>query len=245
MRPTDSDKTTQRRTDRAGISLASGRGTLTRSGRAGRHLSVLPTWEPIPVRIEAHDPLSQAGAVAQLGRHNAIELIDNQAKRPGTVLVLITDSLHETALVRLRRLVRTDGVRLVLVVDEVRDEHHVPLIACGIDAVLRRGEATEGKLLRTVLATARGEGDPAADLRGLQATRVGVATYSGAPRPVLTTREVEVLGLFAEGMSTLDVAAGLGCSERTVKNVLKAVTARLGLRNRVQAVSFALRQGYI
>ncbi|MFJ2261550.1 response regulator transcription factor [Streptomyces sp. NPDC087844] len=243
MRPSASDMTTPRRMYETGEPAASNEAGPTKTGRVG--VPVLPLWEPIPVRIEAPDPLSQAGAVAQLGRHNAIELIDNHSTRSGTVVVVLADGVRETTLVRLRSLVRTDGVRLVLVVDEVRDEHHAALIACGLHAVVLRSEATEGRLLRAVLAAARDKNDLPADLRGIQAGRVSTCDQGGPARSLLTGREVEVLSLFAEGMSTLDVAAGLGCSERTVKNILRAVTTRLGLRNRVQAVSFALRHGYI
>jgi DNA-binding NarL/FixJ family response regulator len=61
----------------------------------------------------------------------------------------------------------------------------------------------------------------------------------------LTEREVAVLRLVAEGHGTSEIARRLSYSERTIKNVLHDVTSRLNLRNRSQAVAYALREGMI
>ena len=62
---------------------------------------------------------------------------------------------------------------------------------------------------------------------------------------VLTDREIKVLKLLAEGLDTAEVGRRLFYSERTVKNIVHDVTSRLNLRNRTQAVVYALRQGLI
>jgi DNA-binding NarL/FixJ family response regulator len=71
---------------------------------------------------------------------------------------------------------------------------------------------------------------------------------AGAPARVagvLSAREREVLALMAEGLSTREVAVELSYSERTIKHVLQEVTARLQVRNRTQAVAYAVRKGWI
>lgn len=61
----------------------------------------------------------------------------------------------------------------------------------------------------------------------------------------LTERERDVLALVAEGCSTREVATRLAYSERTIKNIVQDVTMRLNLRNRTQAVVYAVRNGWI
>jgi DNA-binding NarL/FixJ family response regulator len=61
----------------------------------------------------------------------------------------------------------------------------------------------------------------------------------------LTERERDVLALVAEGYSTREVASRLAYSERTIKNIVQDVTVRLSLRNRTQAVVYAVRNGWI
>ncbi|MGF1661298.1 MAG: response regulator transcription factor [Kineosporiaceae bacterium] len=62
---------------------------------------------------------------------------------------------------------------------------------------------------------------------------------------VVTDRELDVLRLAGDGLTTVEIAANLGCSERTVKMTLQAVVERFGLRNRTHAVAFAIRKGLI
>jgi DNA-binding CsgD family transcriptional regulator len=61
----------------------------------------------------------------------------------------------------------------------------------------------------------------------------------------LRARELDVLALVADGLSTREVARTLAYSERTIKNILQDLTTRFGLRNRTQAVAWALRNGLI
>ena len=58
-------------------------------------------------------------------------------------------------------------------------------------------------------------------------------------------RELDVLELLAAGFSTREVAHQLCYSERTIKNILQDVTARLHARNRTHAVAYAVRNRWI
>lgn len=65
----------------------------------------------------------------------------------------------------------------------------------------------------------------------------------GAPRILeqdygLTSREVDVLRLIADGMNNKEIASTLFLSEGTVRNYLSSILGKLGLRDRTQAAVF-------
>jgi DNA-binding NarL/FixJ family response regulator len=64
-------------------------------------------------------------------------------------------------------------------------------------------------------------------------------------RGVLTRRQRQILQLLADGESTAVAAGALGVSDETVKTHTKHLLARLGARNRTQAVAIALRESLI
>jgi DNA-binding NarL/FixJ family response regulator len=61
----------------------------------------------------------------------------------------------------------------------------------------------------------------------------------------LSPRFLDVLRLMAEGKTTREIALELGLSRYTVKNYIERIYERLGARDRVQAVTIALRTGLI
>ena len=66
-----------------------------------------------------------------------------------------------------------------------------------------------------------------------------------AALPDLSTRELDVLELLAEGRDNTEIAAHLYLSPSTVKNHVSKLFDKLGVENRVQAATFALRNGLL
>ena len=75
-----------------------------------------------------------------------------------------------------------------------------------------------------------------------------------APRPVraepdraqpLTGREIEVLGMLAEGLGNKVIAARLGISTHTVKFHVASILSKLGAGSRTEAVSIGMRRGLV
>jgi DNA-binding CsgD family transcriptional regulator len=64
-------------------------------------------------------------------------------------------------------------------------------------------------------------------------------------RPLLSQREVQVLGEIGSGSTTRIVAETMGISPKTVENHKQRIFAKLGVQNQAHAVAVAMRQGLL
>ena len=90
--------------------------------------------------------------------------------------------------------------------------------------------------------------DPVAQSALVQAASAGARAGGPASAPAslpddLTPREAEVLTLVADGLSNREIAATLVVSEATVKTHINHVFAKIGARDRAQAVHYAYTHG--
>ena len=114
-------------------------------------------------------------------------------------------------------------------------------------------DAPPAELVNGVRTVARGEA-----LLAPAVTRTLIGHFAERLRPgdpsrtareevvrTLTPRELEVLELIAEGLSNAEIAAELFITPETVKTYVSRILAKLGLRDRVQAVVLAYRVGLV
>ena len=99
-------------------------------------------------------------------------------------------------------------------------------------------------LVDAVRAVARGESFLTnSALRSL--VREWMADSSRGPREPLTPREQEVLKLIAEAHTNREIGALLGLSEKTVESHRSSILRKLGMRDRVELVRYAIRRGLV
>jgi DNA-binding NarL/FixJ family response regulator len=124
-----------------------------------------------------------------------------------------------------------------------------PMLSQGARGYLVYGQFDPAELPRAIRAVAAGQGwltpaaasVAAASMREAYARQRVDRARAGAEQATrrgfgLTGREEEVLGLVSAGLTNASVADRLGISEKTVKNHLGAIFAKLGVRTRTEAV---------
>ncbi len=202
----------------------------------------------VTVRVHSLDPISEAGILVQLRQRPELRIAE--AGESASVVIAITDVVDEAATRWLTALHRAEGTPVVLVVGQLDPRTMAGIIGSGVCGLVRRAEATPERMVRVVRAAAQGHGDMPPDLVRHLLDQVSLLNRTTLePRGLsfagLTERERDVLKLIADGLSTREVATKLSYSERTIKAVLQSLTIRLNLRNRTQAVAYAVRNGWI
>jgi DNA-binding NarL/FixJ family response regulator len=205
--------------------------------------------ERTQVFVSACDSVSRDGIASQL-RGNGIELVDERRLDSGVVAVIVVDEVVDETAHEIRRLRRSGVDNVVVVATRMDDMGLLAAVQAGANGVLRRGDSTPQSLLQCVHAAAAGEGSLPPDMLGRLLSQVGslqrqVLSPRGLTFSGLTQRELTVLQLLSEGFTNAEVGRRIFLSERTVRNVVHELTARLNLRNRTHAVAYAVRQGLI
>lgn len=194
--------------------------------------------------LEAEDDLEVVGEASDGEQALAI----TRRLQPDVVLMDIQmpkmDGLEAT-----RRVGQEAGVRsrVVVLTTFERDDYVFEALRAGASGFLLKNAPPE-ELVHAVRIVAAGDA-----LLAPSITRRVIAEYAQRPAPPkhnpclgrLTEREAQVLRLLATGKSNAELATQLYLGEGTIKTHVSHLLAKLGLRDRVQAVVFAYESGLV
>jgi DNA-binding NarL/FixJ family response regulator len=128
------------------------------------------------------------------------------------------------------------------------DEYVYEALRAGASGFLLK-DATTAELIHAVKVVAAGDALLAPSVtRRLIADftrRPPAVTLSPAALDALTSRETEVLTLIAQGMSNTEISDTLAIAAETTKTHVKRILAKLGIRDRAQAVMIAYESGLV
>ena len=186
----------------------------------------------------------------------AVELITTE--RPDVVLMdvqmPVLDGIEAT-----RQIVAKDLAKVIILTTFDRDDYLFAALQAGASGFLLKN-ADPDELVGAIHAVADGHALLAPEMTVKVIARLAENEQAGPPGPEagttpgtlpqvqppvdpLTARELEVLALLAEGMSNAEIASTLFVGEATVKTHVSHVLAKIGARDRVQAVVYAHRAG--
>jgi DNA-binding NarL/FixJ family response regulator len=126
------------------------------------------------------------------------------------------------------------------------DERVIAAVRAGASGYLLKDASLE-QIAAGVEAAADGQSTIAPRVAGalLQTVRSAEEPPVLRDLPRLSARERDVLELLAQGFDNAEIAARLYLSPSTVKNHVSKLLDKLGVENRVQAATFAIRSGLV
>jgi DNA-binding NarL/FixJ family response regulator len=143
-----------------------------------------------------------------------------------------------------RQLVAEDpDVRVVVLTMVADDEAILAALQAGAVGYLLKGAGQE-EISRALAAVAAGQAVYGPEIaRRVRAFFAGPGAVRIQPFPELADREREVLDLMAGGAQNADIARRLFLSEKTVRNYVSSIFAKLAVRNRAEAIVRAREAG--
>jgi DNA-binding NarL/FixJ family response regulator len=211
--------------------------------------------------VAAASPVVRAGLEALLTRSASVTVVgassgesladDIEAHEPQVVLLAVDSSDRSPpavgSLITLSPDAASRSPAVVLMAPSPTIAWTADAVRAGARGVLPRDASAE-EIVAALEAAAVGLATMPAELAMELAsgTRTSVATRerSGSTQP-LTRREIEVLGMLAEGLANKNIAARLQISEHTVKTHVASILTKLDAFSRAEAVAIGARRGLI
>ncbi|MDJ0383592.1 response regulator transcription factor [Streptomyces sp. G-G2] len=212
---------------------------------------------PVTVLLVDDEPLVRAGLRAVLEAQPDIEVVGEAAD--GAAVVPLVRQLRPDVVAMDVRMPLLDGIeatravlksvdrppKILVVTTFENDEYVYQALRAGADGFLLK-RARPSEIVHAVRLVAEGETllFPAA-VRALAAEYGNREARTSLDRAALTEREGSVLRLMSRGLTNAEIAAELFVGAETVKSHVSAVLAKLGARDRTQAVIMAYESGFV
>jgi DNA-binding NarL/FixJ family response regulator len=189
----------------------------------------------LSVGIEVVAAASDGDEAVQLARQH----------RPDVVLMDLRMPRCDGVAATRRILEELPSTGVIVLTTYADDESVFAALEAGARGYLTKdaGAAEIQRAIRTVFA---GDAllDASVQRRLLERTRTPAVSVAAAFPDGLTQREVEVLSEIAAGLSNREIANRLSISEATVKTHINNIFSKVGLRDRAQAVVYAMRHKF-
>ena len=178
---------------------------------------------------------------------NGLEAIEKAARFEPTVVLMDIRMPELDGLEATRRIVASDaGARVLILTTFDLDEYVYEALRAGASGFVLKDDPPE-QLIAAIRTVAAGDA-----LLSPAVTKRVIERFSKIPRPPsesaldeLSERERDVFRLIARGLSNAEIGQELFISETTVKTHVTHILAKLGLRDRVQAVVLAYQAGLV
>ncbi|MEU3287709.1 response regulator transcription factor [Streptomyces longwoodensis] len=222
------------------------------TGEAGRR--------PARVVVADDQTVVREGIVMLLGLLPGIEVVG--AAGDGEEAVRLVAEVAPDVVLMDLRMPRCDGVeatrriraehpetQVVVLTTFADDDSLFPALRAGARGYLTK-DAGGDEILRAVESVLSGDAGLSPSIQRRLLERLSEPAPTPAPPPSeppdgLTAREAEVLLLIAEGLSNHEIAQKLHVSTATVKTHINNLFAKIGIKDRAQAVRYAYGKGLV
>ena len=211
----------------------------------------------IRVLVVASSLVARAGLEALVTTSPALTVVGSSAGmatlsqqiedlQPDVVLLELTLQDGESVLPLLALSAEPYETPIVILADESYSDWLADVLRYSVRAVLSR-EVTAGEIVAAVEAVAAGLVVLQPEIIESLLSTIPPTTrvMPTSPNQALTPREIEVLGMLAEGLGNKTIARRLGISEHTVKFHVSSIFTKLNASSRTEAVTSGARQGLI
>lgn len=133
------------------------------------------------------------------------------------------------------------GTKVIMLTSFAEDDLLFDAIIAGASGYVLK-QIGSGELVRALEMVGRGESllDPAVTQKVFDRVRQAAREAKGTAFAPLSDRELQVLALVAEGKTNKEIADQVFLSEKTVRNYVSSILAKLNLSNRAEAAAYAV-----